>query len=540
MLALAQLVNVAFPLQDAAGQLFAGIGSNQFAVSGKRSSSGHAILSADPHLTWNGVLAWYEFSLYSQNIKFHGVTLNGLPFGAMGHTDRIAWSMTNNDPALYSLYTVSTSAEHPGEYNYHGEWRKMETVKISLKYRDNGELKTSEQSFKRTAWGPMSPFKPVAVKLGAVGEWDQLDEMLAMARSKDAVEFRKALALRGLAMWNIVYADTAGHIGYQYNAHLARRNPAYDWRKTVSGADPGTKWGDLLSIDEMPHIEDPASGLLVNANSAPWLTPQGPGISETWPNYISTYGHTSRYDRLAEELNQDNRISVSNAMTYATDTRVPGARKAILQMPRKLTPANQPYVDALAVLRGWNGLANVDALGVALYAQWMQADHRCISLVRKAAAGKEWTEDETEVLTSALIKGAEKAKKLYGKLDIQWGEVHYSKRGNVTAPISGLGYYLPGDSTATVAPNYGPMINGRINCIGGSSFRMIVDLDPKGVHSYSILPYGEAHTPDSPHYTDQMVQFGRGEYKDTMFGLSTIRARAASKKQIAAVSKSGK
>jgi acyl-homoserine-lactone acylase len=540
VLALAQLVNVAFPLQDAAGQLFAGIGSNQFAVSGKRTASGHAIVSADPHLTWNGVLAWYEYSLYSAGIKFHGVTLNGLPFGAMGHTDHVAWSMTNNDPALYTIYSVTTSSEHPGQYNYHGEWKNFETVKIALKYRENGELKVSQQSFRRTAWGPMSPFKAAAVRLGPVGAWDQLDQMLAMAKSKNIAEFRKAISARGMSMWNIVYGDTEGHIAYQYNARLARRNPTYAWRKTVSGADPNTKWGDLLTLDELPHIEDPASGLLVNANSSPWLTPQGPGISETWPDYITTYGHTTRYDRLAQELNEDQKISVANAMTYATDVQVPGARKAILLMPRKLTPASQEYVDALAVLRGWNGQAAGHSLGVALYMQWMLAEKRALPLIRKAASGKEWTAEEIELLTSALVKAAAKTKALYGRLDIPWGEVHYSQRGDVKVPVSGLGYYAPGDSTATVAPNYGPMVNGKINCIGGSSFRMIVDLDPKGVHSYSILPYGESHTPGSQHYTDQMAMFGRGEYKDTLFGLNVIRKKAVSHITLSSESKSAR
>src|SRR5579862_7262523 len=90
VLALAQLANCAFPLEDIAGQLFGGIGSNQFAVSSKRSADGHAILSADPHLLWSGPLLWYEYSIYSKDIRFHGITLSGLPFGAMGHTDKIA------------------------------------------------------------------------------------------------------------------------------------------------------------------------------------------------------------------------------------------------------------------------------------------------------------------------------------------------------------------------------------------------------------------------------------------------------------------
>src|SRR5205085_4825002 len=83
VLALTQLINAAFPLQDIAAQLLPGTGSNQFAVGKKRSANGHAILSTDPHLKWTGIMAWYEFSVYARDISFHGITLPGLPFGSI-------------------------------------------------------------------------------------------------------------------------------------------------------------------------------------------------------------------------------------------------------------------------------------------------------------------------------------------------------------------------------------------------------------------------------------------------------------------------
>src|SRR5258706_3175380 len=121
VLSLAQLVNVAFPLQDIASQLLPSAGSNQFAVGAKRSANGHAILSADPHLPWTGILSWYESSLYSKEFNFHGITLPGLPFGAMGHTDDVSWSMTNNNPKLFTFYEVKIDAANPHRYNYHSK-----------------------------------------------------------------------------------------------------------------------------------------------------------------------------------------------------------------------------------------------------------------------------------------------------------------------------------------------------------------------------------------------------------------------------------
>lgn len=531
VLALAQLANCAFPLEDIGGQLFGGIGSNQFAVGAKRSADGHAILSADPHLLWSGPLLWYEFSLYSRDIRFHGVTLNGLPFGVMGHTDRVAWCMTNNDPRLWGLFTVKTSAEHPGQYNYHGEWKDFENVKLTLKYIENGELKTQQQTAKRTAWGPMVPFRSQAVKLSTVGEWDELDESLRMARAQSASQFRADLMPRGISMWNIVYADTSGAIGYQYNARVPRRDEAFDWSKPVDGADPRTKWGDLWTLDELPHIENPMSSLLINANSTPWLTPQDDEIKpNAWPGYVTSYSTTTRYDRLSELLSTDRRVSVGNAMQYATDTQEPYALEAIRALPRRMTgDSSAQYAAAIALLRNWSGRADIDASGCALYLYWMLADRRNSALAQKAAAGSMWTASETAGAVASLVSAAGAMKMQYGKLDVPWGDIHGSRRGDKTVPVSGLGYFLPGDKTASVTPNFGPMVNGKINCVGGSSFRMIVDLDPKGVRSWSILPYGVSQDPSNPHYADQLELFGRGQYKDTIFGLNRIKREAVSK-----------
>ena len=542
VLALAQLANAAFPLQDVASKMLPGLGSNQFAVGKQRSATGHAILSADPHLLWSGPLLWYEYSLYSQGVNLHGVTLNGLPFPVMGHTDHIAWCMTNNNPSLYALYTVKTDADHPGQYNYHGEWRKFEEEKVTLSYLDpdgsNGEQKTQEQTVRRTAWGPMAPIGALAVDLSMIGEWDQLEESLKMVRARDVQEFRTALQARGLSMWNIVCADTKGNISYQYNARLPRRDPSFDWSKPVPGDDPRTKWGELWSLDELPHVTNPKSNLLINANSTPWLTPQDDEIPQNaWPAYVTSYGRTTRYDRLAQLLNAEPKLTLERAQQIATDTEVPYALKAIAALSVAVSSyapgaENMDTIRAAGLLKEWNGRADIDARGCALYMQWLLADRGNTALAIKASQGTAWSESEARSAVKALTLAAEKATTLYGRLDIPWGEVHFSKRGQATIPVSGLGYFQPNDSTATVAPNFGTLRNGKIQCTGGSSFRMIVDLDPKGVHSWSILPYGDSQTPGTPHYADQADRFGRGEYKETYFGLKQILKAATSKQEL--------
>lgn len=554
VLALAQLLNAAFPLEEISNQLTPGIGSNQFAVAASRSATGHAILSIDPHLMWSGPLLWYEYALHVPGFQFHGITLSGLPFGVMGHTDKIAWCMTNNDPRLYDFYHVETNPNNKSEYNFHGEWKPFEHTTITLKSRDNGMMTSREQSITRTAWGPMIPFRSEAVKLSTLGNWDMLAQVMHMAQAQNIVQFREALRPHGLSMWNIVYADTKGSIGYQYNARIPQRDPAIDWTLPVRGADPRTRWGELLTIDALPHVQNPASGVLVNANSAPWLTPlpinaklhgvtghkpavQSGEIAATgWSPYVTTYGHTTRYDRLAALLAAEPKLTVERARQIATDTEVPYALVTIKRLVSPTAaPNSTPPTEAAAlkqardILRSWNGRADTDATGCTLYYYWLLAAQGSESLVHKAAQGTEWNVVEKHAAETALATAATALRKRFGKIDVPWGEVHTMHRGKLIAPVSGLAYSTPDATIAAVVPNNGPFDHdkdGRIVCTHGSSFRMIVHLDPKGVESWSVLPFGISQNPRSPHYADQMALFGQGHYKETWFGIENTKKHA--------------
>jgi acyl-homoserine lactone acylase PvdQ len=546
VLSLAQLAQAAFPLQEISNQLLPGAGSNQFAIAPGRSANGHAILSMDPHLQWSGILLWYEFSIYSRDFNFHGITPSGLPFGSMGHTDHVAWSMTNNNPRLYDFLTVTTNPANSKQYSYHGEWRDYEELPVEMRYRENGVLKTNRQTIRRTAWGPMVPFRAQSVRLAIPGIPAMLEQALKVMRARSAAEFRAALQGHGLSMWNVVYADTHGHIGYQYNANLPRRNEEIDWTKPAPGADPKTKWAEFWSLDALPHAEDPASGLLINANSAPWLTTLGKEIpAKGWPAYVTGYGVTTRYERLESLLSADRQVTLDEAKSYATDTLVPYAHTAVTALQSALankaaTQARPAAANgtsqsdttdlshrAFKTLMDWNGRADPGARGCGLYLYWLRADKKMAELARRTARGAAWTEAEQTAALAALASASKEIMAQHGALDTPWRDIHVSQRGAQTQPVSGLGYVVLGDATATVTPNFGPFRDGRIVCNGGSSFRMMVDLDPKGVKSWSILPYGDSQDPANPHYADQQAMFGRGAYKDTYFGVARIKKASA-------------
>jgi len=214
--------------------------------------------------------------------------------GVMGHNDRVAWSMTNNDPQLYAIYSVKTNPENRTQYSYHGRWKQFRTEKFEMRFLENGTLKSNMVTARLTEWGPMVPFSNRSVRLAVPDPEATIMQGIQMLRSKTGAAFREALKMRGISMWNFVYADVDGNIGYQYNASVPKRDPTIDWAKTVPGDSPQSEWGALWSMDDLPHIENPATGGLVNCNSSPNTTPLGGEIKGAWPQDVTSYGRTTR------------------------------------------------------------------------------------------------------------------------------------------------------------------------------------------------------------------------------------------------------
>lgn len=517
VLSLSQFVNCAFPLLDLSSELMPGVGSNQFAIGGKRTSTGSPILSIDPHLEWNGNdggIVWYEAGIYCPGMNFRGVSIPGVPGCVMGHNDQLGWSITNNDPRLFVRYQVKTNPQKPNEYSYFGEWKEFRTKKVEMKFLVDGELKSQTQTLKLTEWGPMVPFRNESVYLEPLGNFANVAQVPEMMRSSTVEAFRKAMSPHGLSMWNFVAADTKGGLAYQYNAAIHKRDASIDWFNFVDGSDPKTRLGEMWTIDELPHSVNPGSNLLVNANSAPWLTPVGPGMSDHWPAYLTSYEETGRYRRLTDLLKANEKVDPSQAQRIATDTLVPYVARALGRLGK--AGATE---EGMEILKRWNKRSEVDSVGTALYLYILAQDETLTGV----------DEPDPAKILSAYQRGVAAMTNDFGRLDVKWGEVLRMKRGTRSLGVSGWGGIVAG-AGAAVNPS-GPgstlaKVGGPITAARGSSFRMIVSLEPGHVQSWSVLPYGNSQDPTSPYYANQMDLFAIGRYKPTLFGIEAAKKGA--------------
>ena len=93
-----------------------GIGSNNWALSGKRTTSGKPLLANDPHLGLSAPALWYFARIEAPGINVIGATLPGIPAVVLGRTDSIAWSFTNTGPDVQDLFIEELDPANPGQY----------------------------------------------------------------------------------------------------------------------------------------------------------------------------------------------------------------------------------------------------------------------------------------------------------------------------------------------------------------------------------------------------------------------------------------
>jgi acyl-homoserine-lactone acylase len=100
----------------------------------------------------------------------------------------------------------------------------------------------------------------------------------------------------------------------------------------------------------------------------------------------------------------------------------------------------------------------------------------------------------------SLKSAAEAVLEVYGRLDIQWGDVYRLIRDDVDLPSNGG----PGDPYGLFrVTNYVPIEDDRFMAVGGDSYQAVIEFGDKP-RAMSLLSYGNASQKGSKHRTDQL------------------------------------
>jgi penicillin amidase len=559
------------PLFDAEGEYrsLLGIralesGSNAWAISGAKSTTGKPLLANDPHLILMSPARWYELHINAPELNVAGMSIPGVPFIVVGRNQRIAWGVTNAmmDDEDFYIEEVD-SLQHPTRYRFKNEWRQMGETIDTIVVKGSLPVVLSIYSTHR---GPIvNKMEPTAQSASSLisMRWtgyeisNEAGSLYRIDKSANWQEFQNALKLFAAPAQNFVYADVDGNIGYRTGGKLPIR-------KTKGPTLPFPGWTDeydwsgFVPFDQMPHVYNPQDGFIATANNKI--------VDDSYPYAISHHWESPwRSIRISEVLHEQEKFSVEDVQRLQCDLVSTQAREIvpyILHAYDNAAVTDDNVRTTLEYFRNWNFemrkedvsttlfqatinklIFNIfhDKMGEQLYGLYDTLASTPLSALSHLLKNptSEWFDDLTtpdrEMRDDIIRKSVSDAlvmlrSELGGDIkEWQWGRLHTLTFRHVFGSnklLSGffnIGPFPIGGSHATI--NVGQyFIAHSFESAVGPSMRQVFNLADIN-DTRSVLPPGQSGQVFSGHYKDQAALWLQGAYKMRPMQQSIIESR---------------
>ena len=358
----------------------AGIGSNNWAVSGARTASGYPILANDPHMGLALPSLWYEIQLVNPSRNVYGVSLPGGPGVVIGFNRDIAWGLTNAGTDVSDWYEIAFRDDTLQEYRHGDAWRPVETVVEEIMVR-GGE--TFRDTVRYTHHGPVvrdSHYTPSDSRVPEkhafrwVGH-DGSNELLTCQRlnsARDYDDFVKALSHLNAPAQNFAYADVDGNIAIWHNGRFPVR-----WEGQgvfiADGSDPLHDWQDWIPHAHKPHVKNPERGFVSSANQRP--------TDPSYPYWLTEgYSSPTRVRRINERLAEMKDITPDDFRPLQLDTKDLRAQSVLPVLLPFIVPRSFSRDEAAVyeILQNWDYFADADKIAPTIFEMWWGKLYRAI------------------------------------------------------------------------------------------------------------------------------------------------------------------
>ena len=491
-------------------------GSNAWAVAPSRSASGKAMLLANPHLPWApSQLTYYEAQITAPGLAIYGATQVGLPVLRFGFNNDLGFTNTVNTMQGFTSYQLTLEGNG---YRFDGKVLpfKSETKSYKVKQAD-GTLKTVSFEQKSTVHGPVFTLPDgktvIALKVAGLDRSGVLEQYLDMGKARDWATFEKALRKMQVVMFNIIYADRAGHILYLDNGLLPKHasGDLKYWSAPVPGDTSATLWKDVHSYDDMPKLFDPATGFVQNANDPPWLATWPRALDpKAFPAYVAPVGPMSQRAQMSVKLmTKTPKISFDDFVSRKLTTTSLMAERMLPDLLAAATGSNDADVQAAtALLEDWDHRFEPDSRAALLFETWAGI-FAPRNFTDQSNYAVKWTLDDPletprglkdPAAAVAMLKQAvAKTKQLYGAIDRPYGDVSRFHIGDVSVPANG-GF---GNTGVFRTITWGPMKNGERTPVHGETWVSMVEFGTP-LKAVGLMSYGNSSQPGSKHNSDQL------------------------------------
>ena len=243
------------------------IGSNNWAISGKKSFNGSPILANDPHRSIVAPSLRYITHLVAPGWNVIGGGEPEIPGISIGHNGFGAWGLTVFRTDGEDLYQYELNPKNPLQYKYQGAWMDFKIIKelISVKGAPSKEVDLYYSHHGPVTYLNKEKHIAYAVRCAWLepGGSPYLAS-LRMDQAKTWEEFQEACTYSNIPGENMIWADTQGNIGWQAVGIAPVRNN-YSGLVPVPG-DGRYEWAGYLPIIQKPNELNPEKGFIATAN----------------------------------------------------------------------------------------------------------------------------------------------------------------------------------------------------------------------------------------------------------------------------------
>jgi penicillin amidase len=352
-----------------------GIGSNNWALSGKLSTTGKPLLANDPHLGLSAPAVWYFAHLQAPGLNVIGGTLPGIPAIVLGRTEKFAWSFTNTNPDVQDLYIEQIDSKIPGMYR--GPDGPL-PFKVHQEIIDIKGAPSLTFLVKETRHGPVISDAYARARrtidtdrFALALRWTALDlenqsvaGLLDMNRAADLDQFKQALRKNYAPMQNVVMADIEGNIAYQAAGVAPKRvlHQGLYGAAPAPGWDKQYDWHGYVPFEQLPASNNPEQGWLATANQKI--------IASNDPNPLTgDWDLPTRYDRIVDLIKSKNIHSVDDMKTMQGDT-LSLAATPLLELFKSSKSSHPLGAKAMEIGRGFDGNMKLDSAGALIFNAW--------------------------------------------------------------------------------------------------------------------------------------------------------------------------
>jgi acyl-homoserine-lactone acylase len=486
-------------------------GSNTWSIGPPHSSSGKSMLIINPHLQWGNTFYRYmEVHLTCPDYDLYGAPQVGFPVPVVGFNPSAGWGRTVNTIDTVDFYRLSVKN---GQYLVDGKPRLFDHETKSLKVRmPDGSFQAEKLEIRRSVHGPVvfdEHGLTIAMKVAGLDRPKMLEQWFRMGEARNLGEFRNALRMMSVPMWNANYADREGHIMLTFDGLVPRRKSGdyRYWAKVVPGDTSNTLWTDYLSFDELPKSLDPPSGWEQNTNEPPW-TMTFPQLDRTrYPIFVAPIGDTipqMRTLRSLRMITEDKRISYEKLLADKFSTRMELADRILPD----LLKAGGTSTEALRVLAKWDRQTESDSRGAVLFqvfaeqyfggAPGIPAKLR-VKYDSSRPLDSGYGLADTASALKALELAADYCRHMFGSIDMKWGDVFRFSSGATDVPANGG----PGSSGVFRTIDYTRREGNRLYATHGDTFVCAIEFADTQ-RAQCSLGYGNSSQAASPHLADQL------------------------------------